>query len=244
MKYKLSIVTPSFNQGKFIKDCIDSVRKQNYPDIEHIIIDALSNDDTLNILKSNKNLRWMSEKDTGAANALNKGFRLTQGDVLAWLNCDDFYYENVLGDVMEIFNNDEKIMIVYGNVDIIDEEKNLLYSQKTEHFDLNFLIHKNADVIRQAGVFFKRELLDRIGFINESLKCAFDYELFIRMLKVTNPVYIDIDIAAQREYDNTLTRRFLKRQGVEIIKTSLKNGGKIYDYIVLFNIVKKILKIK
>src|ERR1700743_3653163 len=88
---KISIITPSYNQGQFIEDAIRSVLDQGYPDFEHIVIDNCSTDGTLDVLRRYPHVRWVSEPDGGQSAALNKGLRLSTGDVLAWLNCDDFY---------------------------------------------------------------------------------------------------------------------------------------------------------
>src|SRR6202012_2755610 len=88
---KISIITPSYNQGQFIEDAIRSVLDQGYPDFEHIVIDNCSTDGTLDVLRKYPHIKWVSEPDGGQSAALNKGFRMSTGDVLAWLNCDDFY---------------------------------------------------------------------------------------------------------------------------------------------------------
>src|ERR1700755_1492305 len=90
-RMKISIITPSYNQGRFIEDAILSVLSQGYPDFEHIVIDNCSTDNTLDVLKKYPHVKWVSEPDRGQSNALNKGFGLSTGDVLGWLNCDDFY---------------------------------------------------------------------------------------------------------------------------------------------------------
>ena len=92
---KISIVTPSYNSAKFIEDCIQSVLKQNYPNFEHIVIDGGSTDGTVEILKQYPHLKWISEPDEGQSDALNKGFKMAEGDILGWLNADDVYLKNV-----------------------------------------------------------------------------------------------------------------------------------------------------
>ncbi len=103
MSLKFSIVTPSLNQGRFIRDTIESVLNQNYQNFEHIVIDGGSNDDTINILKEYAHLKWTSEKDNGPTDAINKGFKLATGDIFTWLNSDDYFEKNIFKDVVKEF---------------------------------------------------------------------------------------------------------------------------------------------
>lgn len=244
MKKKLSIITPSFNQGKFILDCINSVKNQNYENIEHIIIDGGSTDNTLTILKNTNGIKWISEPDSGPANAINKGFKLATGDVLGWLNSDDYFEENSIGDVMEIFNLNKEIKIVTGNINFVDDHKNLIVETKSTEMTLENLIHKSADIIRQPSTFFDKDLFWKVGGIDEKYKCAFDYDLFLKLFKISKPYYLDKLIAYTRDYPTTISRRFIRKQGWEIIKISLKNGAKLYDRIIFHNLLGKVLNVK
>src|SRR5882762_2861563 len=104
---RISIITPSFNQGKFIEDAIQSVLIQNYPDIEHIVIDNCSTDNTMEVLKKYPHLKWISAKDRGQSDALNKGFDLATGEIIGWLNCDDFYLPGAFQTVHGILKQPE-----------------------------------------------------------------------------------------------------------------------------------------
>jgi glycosyltransferase involved in cell wall biosynthesis len=238
---KFSIITPSLNQGIYIKDNIESVLSQNYEKIEHIIIDGCSSDNTLAIIKNYSHLKWISEPDKGAANAINKGIKLSKGDIITWLNSDDFYEKDILKDVAEIFNENNSINFVYGNLTFVSEEKKNIRADKTLKYDLDCLVHKNADIIRQPCTFFRKSLFDEVGGLNENLKCVFDYDLFIKMLLIEKPYYYDKNIAFYREHKNTLTRKYICIQGLEIIKVSRKYGSRILDKIVLSSIIKKVL---
>ncbi len=244
MKKKISIVTPSYNQGKFILDCINSVKNQNYDNIEHIIVDGGSTDSTLEILNKTDGIRWISEPDKGPANAINKGFKLATGEVLNWLNSDDYFEENVIGDIMNIFNSRPEVKIISGNINFVDENKNLIVETKSNEMILENLIHKSADIIRQPSTFFDKDLFWKVGGINENYKCAFDYDLFIRLFKESEPLFLDKLIAYTRDYSTTISRKFVGKQGWEIIKVALKNGGKIYDRIILHNFFRKVLGIR
>ena len=113
---KISIITPSLNQGNYIKDCIESVINQNYNNFEHIIIDGDSDDNTFEVINNYNHLRVVREKDSGPASAINKGFKLASGEIVAWLNADDYYDSNVLQKINSVFEENPKVEFVYGNL--------------------------------------------------------------------------------------------------------------------------------
>ena len=185
MDYKFSIITPSYNHSAFIKDTIESVLNQRYENFEHIIIDGGSNDGTVDILKSFPHLQWVSEKDNGSADAINKGFSKATGDVFGWINSDDYYDENVFRKVCDIFKNNPDVELIIGDLTYIDVNHGIILKDKTYNFDLNYLLNSSADVVRQPGTFFRKSLFDKAGYLNTKLKYVFDFELFIRFLKIT-----------------------------------------------------------
>lgn len=241
MNYKLSIITPSFNQGRFIEDTIKSVLAQNYSNYEHIIIDGGSTDVTLEVIKKYPHLIWISEKDNGAADAINKGFEMARGEVLAWINSDDYYEENIFKEIMDKFNSDEKIEFVCGNLDIVNLKKETIFKKdNTFPYTAEYLIKVSADIVKQQPTFFTKKLYNNVGGLNKKLKLVFDYELFVKMLLVTKPAFIEKVLAYQREYETTLTNSFPRRQAVEIFNVSRKYGSNLWDKIHLVNLRKLI----
>jgi glycosyltransferase involved in cell wall biosynthesis len=236
---KISIITPSFNQGKYIRDAIESVLNQEYDNWEHIIIDGGSIDETIGILKEYSHLKWISEKDMGPANALNKGFKMADGEIFAWINADDFYERNIFRKIADIFL-DNVIDILFGVVTFIYPETGEKDPQIMKEIQLNDLIHNSADTVRQSGVFFTRDLFNAVGGLDENLKLVFDYDLFIKMLKMGNKKNININIAYQRMYKETLTKRNLNTQAFEIFKVSRKNGARLTDMIILKSVLRKL----
>jgi len=241
MLLKFSIITPSYNQREFITECIESVLNQNYDNYEHIVFDGGSTDNTVSILKSYKHLIWKSEKDTGAANAINKGFSMASGDILVWLNTDDYFEKNIFHQIAEVFNKNKDIEFVYGNLTFIKENKEIIVFNNTANYSLDILLNYCPDIIRQPSSFFRKSLLNKVGKLDESLKCVFDYDLFIRMLKVTKFYHIDNNFVFQRTYPDSLSVKFRRKQGLEIIKVSRRHGGKLFSRLLLSTIYRKIL---
>ncbi len=240
MSLKISIITPSFNQGRFIRDTIESVLNQNYSNFEHIVIDGGSTDETIDILKSFPHLKWVSEPDSGAANAINKGFSMVRGDVLTWLNSDDYFENNIFKYIEELFLKYGLDKIIIGSLTWVDANKQLIGVDKNHRITREFLIHKNADLLRQPCMFYSTDLFRKSGGLNESLRLVFDYELFIKMLSLAVPIYVDKNLAYQRDYPETLSRSLARRQAIEIFKVSRRNGGRIFDKINL-RIIKKLI---
>lgn len=136
----VSIVTPSFNQGRFLKRTIDSVLSQNYPHIEYIVIDGGSTDDSVNILSSyTDRFFWISEPDNGQTHAINKGIKRAKGEILAYLNSDDVLTPGAIQKVVDFFLNDPHCDMVYGQADYIDEQDNIIGTYRTDEYSFNRL---------------------------------------------------------------------------------------------------------
>jgi len=172
---KISIITPSFNQGLYIEDAIKSVINQKYKYFEHIIIDACSTDQTIEILKKYPHLKWISEPDDGQSDALNKGFNKASGDVIGWLNADDIYLSNAFNIIFESLNNNN-IDAVYGNYNFIDESgkitKNLITQKSKKWMSLFYCF------IPSTTFFFKRKIIDNNIYIDENFHISMDKEFF------------------------------------------------------------------
>jgi uncharacterized protein (TIRG00374 family) len=199
---QITIITPSFNQGKFIERTIKSVLSQNYPHLEYIVIDGGSTDETLDILrKYEKHLRWISEPDTGQSNAINKGFRMATGEIVAWLNSDDIYLPNALKTVGQYFAGHPNVMMVYGEGYIIDENNNRKrrFPFTEPKFDLWKLIYY-SDYILQQSTFFRRSTFETIALLDENLHYGMDWDLFIRIGKRFSVEYIPEYLACIREH--------------------------------------------
>ncbi|MEM6806489.1 MAG: glycosyltransferase family 2 protein [Bacteroidota bacterium] len=176
---KISIVTPSFNQGPFLKKAIQSVLDQEYPNFEHIIIDNCSTDESAEVLASFPHLRIVSEPDEGQSDAINKGFEMAEGDIIGWLNADDFYYPNTFSSVAENLSSKE-VDAVYADIHFIDKDDKIL-RKLTSHPPLKHLILFYT-YIQSTSFFFKRKVLDEKMRIDKSLHLNMDKEFFARLL--------------------------------------------------------------
>jgi glycosyltransferase involved in cell wall biosynthesis len=204
----ISIVTPSYNQGRFIRATIESVLAQDYPNLEYWVVDGGSTDATLAIVREyedDRRFHWLSEPDHGQADAINKGVALTHGDIVAWLNSDDVYAPGAVARaVAEILAHPEAAL-VYGQAELIDRAGAVIGSYtQVEPFDLQRLIHR-LDFIVQPATFFRRAPFMAVGGLDASLHYCLDYDLWIR-LALRYPVhYIPEVLARAREYPETKT---------------------------------------
>jgi len=176
----VSIVTPSLNQARFIRDSIESVLSQNYPRLEYIVMDGGSTDETLDILRGyGDRLTWRSVPDFGQANALNSGFRLASGEILGWLNSDDTYRPGAVKAAVQHLVANPDTAVVYGEAYYIDQHNMVIGIYPTEDFSMDRLAQ--ACVICQPSSFVRRAVLEAVGMLDPTLHYCMDYDLWIRI---------------------------------------------------------------
>jgi glycosyltransferase involved in cell wall biosynthesis len=183
---KFSIVTPSYGQGRYIRQNIESVLRQDWGDYEHIVVDGGSKDETVEILRSFPHLKWVSEKDEGQADALNKGLRMATGDIVGWINSDDYYFDGVFNAVAKCFE-DPAVKWVIGNISLLDEASSELIPISSPKVSLKSLT-RNPDIVRQQGTFFRRDFLLGAGGWNKAFFMVMDFDLWIRLARQSEPL--------------------------------------------------------
>lgn len=179
---KISIVTPSYNQGQFIEETIRSVLLQGYPDLEYIIIDGGSTDESVEIIRKYERsiTFWTSEPDGGQTNAINKGFKRSTGEIVAWLNSDDLYTAGALCTAAKAFAERPRSAVIYGEIDNIDSNTAILSHAGSREFNLEKL-YGASSYIPQPASFISAEAIEKIGYLDERLHYVMDYDLWIRL---------------------------------------------------------------
>jgi glycosyltransferase involved in cell wall biosynthesis len=175
----VSVITPSLNQGKFIEGTIRSVLEQSYPNLDYIVMDGGSTDGTLGILRKYEGkLTWISEKDRGQTDAVNKGFKRAKGDIFGWLNADDPYLPGAVQEAVDEFLRDPNVMLVYGDANDVDDAGAFIQRYPTEPYDFERFAFRC--IICQPAAFMRRELVEKVGYLNADLQCSMDLEFWIR----------------------------------------------------------------
>ena len=229
---KISIITPSYNQGEYIKDTVESILSQSYKNIEHIVFDGCSTDKTIEVLKKYKHLDWVSEKDKGQTDAINKGFKKAKGDILCYLNSDDMLLPDSLGFVADYFSKNKGIDLIYGNCIFTDTDLNVIKTRGSEDFNLRRLLYLGYSYIQQPSTFFRRSVFEDIGPLDEELDYVMDYDYWIRAAKSGKVLkYIDRDLSKMRIHTGAKTFADNKKMFLEAFAVSKKyGGGKIPRY--------------
>ena len=189
----VSIVTPIYNGSAYIEYAIHNVADQGVTALEHIVIDGGSKDGTVEILKRYPDVRWLSERDTGQSNALNKGFRMAQGEIIGWLNGDDSYTPGAITSAVGYLARNPACDVVYGDCNILDAQGALIRvfrpapAEGVESLAGSF--------IHTPAVFWRRRVFQRVGYLDEKLHYCMDNEFWIRMAPVVRRDYLPSPLA-------------------------------------------------
>jgi glycosyltransferase involved in cell wall biosynthesis len=243
----VSVVSPSYNQGRFIEETLLSVKNQDYLNIEHIVVDGGSTDSTLEILKKYEgtyNLRWLSESDKGQSDGVNKGFRMSKGEIIGWLNSDDVYFSrDVISYVVNKFLELKDTGVIYGNSVDIDEDSLILKTRyPTSRFSYKLLLL--GDFIIQPSTFFRRAVVQEHE-LDISIDLPMDYEYWLRLAK--NGVrfkHVNKILAAYRRHSATKTMNRLEEMKTQTRKVQEQYGQKFniqYHLFRLLNLVPLLL---
>ena len=202
----VSIVTPSYNQASFLEQTIQSVLKQDYTRIEYIVVDGASTDDSFEIIKKyNDHLAyWISEKDSGQAEAINKGFVRAKGEILAWLNSDDYYLPDTISAVVKCFEENPDVVMIYGDMLAVNGDGQTINVLKYKQLSLEDLLC--FQIIGQPSVFFRRSALEITGLLDTSFHFMLDHHLWIRLAQQGRILHIPQVWSAARYHPQAKNR--------------------------------------
>jgi glycosyltransferase involved in cell wall biosynthesis len=221
----VSIVIPCLNRAQFLVPTVESVLQQDYPYIECIVVDGGSTDGTIGILKRyGDRIRWVSEKDDGHADAINKGWKMSKGEILAWLNADDVYVvPDAISKAVDCFQNDPEIDVIYGDSGLIDENGRLRpYILRPRVWDLARSVKYCDHIIFQASSFMRRRILEKVNWLDPSFKYGKDRELWLRIGLLGKIRYVPVHFA------NTNICQGISQHGLPVSECCIKLTEKFF----------------
>lgn len=228
---QLSFVIPTRNQARFIEECINSCIAQEIPDSEIVVVDGASTDNTREILRAYQDrIRWISEPDRGQSDAINKGVNLAQGELIAWINSDDYYASNrAIRALLDAFEAERDVDIAYGNGIRVDAEGRSIGPYRAHPpARLADIITHPASFVLQPAVLFRRELFLDVGGIDESLHYTMDYELWIRLFGSARKArYIPATIACARYHADAKSIAAMGKQVRELYGVKREGAARL-----------------
>jgi glycosyltransferase involved in cell wall biosynthesis len=194
----VSIITPSFNQARYLEETILSVLDQDYPNLEYFIVDGASTDGSVDLIRKyeDKLAWWVSGKDSGQAEAINKGLARASGEILAWLNSDDYYLPGTVSAVVKVFQENPDVVLIYGNMLAVDEHGGTTNLLKYRQLKLEDLLC--FQIIGQPAVFFRRAALEKAGNLDVTYHCLLDHHLLLRIALQGRILHVDETWSAAR----------------------------------------------
>jgi len=226
---KLSVITPSLNQARYLGECLDSVRRaaaQATPhEVEHIVIDGGSTDRTVDLLAARSDIRWISEKDTGQSNAINKGLAMADGDILAYLCADDLYEPDAVRAVMQAFTQNPQADLVYGDFYFLEGNSGRKRRKSAASFRPGSL--HNANPLGQPAVWWGRGIYEKFGGFDESLHFCMDHEYWLRLGTNVRWHYIPEALAVSRLHGDAKTSRQLPAMWRETARMLTRDGWRL-----------------
>lgn len=239
---KITVVTPSFNQAAFLEQTILSVLEQDYPALEYFVIDGGSTDGSVEIIKkyADRLAGWVSEKDAGQTDAINKGFARATGSVLAWLNSDDTYRPGAICEAMDLLAEHPGWGMVYGDTRFIDGDGREIGKFPASQTDYDKLRQGYVHIPQQAS-FFRADLWKKVGPLDPSFFFAMDYDLWVRLARISDLVYVRRTWANFRLHGSAKTIAADDRCWPEMLRVHYRDGGSFFAPIVFKYYLRKAL---
>lgn len=237
----VSIVTPSFNQARYLEATICSVLAQNYQQIEYFVIDGGSTDGSVEIIQryANQLTGWVSERDCGQTDAINKGFALAKGDILAWINSDDTYQPGAVNDAVFYLKEHPDAGMVYGDTDFINERGEKIGQFPARQTDYHRLRQGYVHIPQQAS-FFRADLWRQVAPLDPTFYFAMDYDLWIRLAKLAPLVYLPRSWANFRLHGDAKTITADERCWPEMLRIHRRDGGSWFSMLVGRYLLRKL----
>jgi glycosyltransferase involved in cell wall biosynthesis len=240
---QVSIITPSYNQAPFLEATIRSVLDQDYPRLEYIVVDGGSTDGSLDILRryESRLAALISEPDRGQTDAINKGFAMATGDVLAYLNSDDTYYAGAVAEAVTYLQAHPEVGMVHGDAFYIDEDGHPVArfpSAPTSHRNLR----RGAPKIAQQAAFFRAAVWKMIGPLDPSFLYAMDYDLWVRISAVTPMAFVPRTWAGFRLHDESKSMTVARLCWPEMMRVHFRDGGSVFSVLFAKYLVRRVVE--
>ena len=234
MPARVSIISPSYNQARFLEATMRSVLEQDYPDVEYIVVDGGSTDGSRELIQkyASRLAWWVSEPDRGQTDAINKGFGRATGQILAWINSDDTYLPGAISEAVAYLQDHPEVGMVYGDANLIDENDAVLGPFPARQTDYARLLQGSVHIPQQAS-FFRAELWRQVGPLDPSFYFAMDYDLWVRLAKISRLAYTPRLWANFRLHGQAKTAAGDDRCYPEMLKVYRREGGRPFSRLWL-----------
>jgi len=229
--YKISIITPNYNYANFIGQTIQSVIDQNYPNFEYIIVDDGSSDNSAEVIEEfvksyPDKIKLIRQENQGQTNAVNNALKNVTGDIIGWINSDDMFCDNAFHEIVKAFLKHPEADAIFGNIYLIDDKDKILSYRKYLNFDYaSGVFNDFGKIVPSNAIFWKSQLTNEIGFLNESYIYSMDGEYWSRLLLNRKVIHINIPIAMWRQHPQAKTNFRQNKQDAAYIKATLENDN-------------------
>jgi glycosyltransferase involved in cell wall biosynthesis len=240
---RVSIVTPSFNQVDFLEETILSVLEQDYENIEYIVVDGGSTDGSVDLIKkyAPRITSWISESDLGQTDAINKGFSMARGDILAWLNSDDTYRPGAVSEAVGFLKDHPEVGMIYGKAYYMDEQGTPVARYPAGLTSYQGL-RRGINTIPQQTMFFRSKLWGMVGPLDPTFFYAMDYDLWVRIAAVTPIAFHPVFMANFRLHGDSKSLTQAYRCWPEMMRVHFRDGGTRFSVLYLKYLIRRVVE--